>query len=426
VTGPHGLAELRGEGWGRLLAAARRRLERTGGSLEGAIGLSSPTDAERRTVIGITGAYRAEGVKRLAVELRDLDRALRTGYGAGLIELLADLGGPLRDRRAERANEQQHREDARRAAAESVLAQEPWFAEWLDALASDGTVTRLVRRDEAALLESAVRILERLHGGGTPARPLPLTVLAEWATGDTKALLPGTPLSTLVLRALALRSGSDGVPHDRTGQRLLWESAGAIGDDLASQVLVLGLRCRPGAAVSSWLGEAARLGLPFRLTLNQLTADPVVPDARDLFVCENPAVLRVAAAELAQRCPPLVCTEGVPSAACHKLLAAAVGAGARLRWRADFDWTGLRIVGAAIAAHGAHPWRMSADDYRRGLSEGDSTPLTGPPAQSPWDPRLATLIAAEGRTVMEERLITTLLEDLSDAEHADPARACEP
>ncbi|MCZ0999599.1 hypothetical protein O1M63_18170 [Streptomyces mirabilis] len=34
--------ELRGEGWSRLLAAARRRLERTGGVLDGDIGLARP------------------------------------------------------------------------------------------------------------------------------------------------------------------------------------------------------------------------------------------------------------------------------------------------------------------------------------------------------------------------------------------------
>src|SRR6478672_7263341 len=48
----HGYDELQGEGWTRLLTAARRRLERTGGALDGDIGLTRPSDAERRTVIG--------------------------------------------------------------------------------------------------------------------------------------------------------------------------------------------------------------------------------------------------------------------------------------------------------------------------------------------------------------------------------------
>src|SRR5579875_1974635 len=103
----------------------------------------------------------------------------------------------------------------------------------------------------------------------------------------------------------------------------------------------------------------------------------------------------------------------MPSAACQKLLGSAVAHGGRLHWRADFDWAGLRIVGAAIAAHGARPWWMTAADCRQALETGESTVLTGPPAASPWDPELAALLAERGHAVMEERLITVLLADLA-------------
>jgi hypothetical protein len=55
---------------------------------------------------------------------------------------------------------------------------------------------------------------------------------------------------------------------------------------------------------------------------------------------------------------------------------------------------------------------MTAHDYRDALAAGESTPLSGPETGSPWDPRLATLMASHGRAVMEERLIATLLADL--------------
>ena len=55
---------------------------------------------------------------------------------------------------------------------------------------------------------------------------------------------------------------------------------------------------------------------------------------------------------------------------------------------------------------------MTARDYRDALAAGESTPLTGPVAVSPWDPRLAPLMAEHGRAVMEERLIATLITDL--------------
>ncbi|GAA0977692.1 hypothetical protein GCM10009555_039270 [Acrocarpospora macrocephala] len=473
--GHAGMDELRGEGWTRLLAAARRKLERGGDT--GSIGLNDPSEAERRVIIGLTGKYRPESVKRLAVPLPQLDAALTARYGMGLRETLTRLSGPLQNRPAERTALNLERDHLLATAKSSSLTAEPWFTAWLDSLTSDGTLTRLIRRGDAHLLNWATSILDllpnlderptsrtaenppasrtteaptsptatpgqtipstasqtatsnpppgetiRSTGARTegapasstvaPGQAVPLPVLSERATGDTKALAPGSPLALLVLRALASRAGLPTVPGSRAGQRELWESAGVIVDDLASQVLVLNLQTRSAGVVSGWLDEAARHGLPFRLTLQQQAVSPVIPAAAEIFVCENPAVLRTAAAELGSRAATLICTEGVPSMACHRLLDAAVAAGARLRWRADFDWTGLRIVGRAISRYGATPWRMSATDYTTALTQGESTPLTGPPAPDPWDRELATLMTSHGRAVMEERLIPFLLTDL--------------
>ncbi|MFE7812967.1 TIGR02679 family protein [Streptomyces sp. NPDC057433] len=417
---PPSYTELHEEGWRRLLAAARRRLERTGGTLHGDIGLTSPTEAERRIVIGVTGRYRPETARRLTVPLADLDAYLHTRYGAGLLQILGRLHGPLRDRPAERADEAAASARALAAAQASPLADQDWYPAWLGRIAADGTLTRLLRRGDAALLQAAVRVMERLPGtrGDAGRSPLPLPVLAEWATGDTKALLPGGPLEQLVLRALAQRTAAgDGqpvgaVPRDRAGRRALWESAGAVADDLASQVLVLNIGASGEDVICDWLRDAAGFGIPFRLTLHQLTTAAVVPAAREIHVCENPAVLRAAAAELEDRAAALVCTEGIPSAACHKLLAAAARSGTHLYWRADFDWTGLRITAAAMERHGARPWRMSTADYRSALAGGQSTPLAGPSAVSPWDPALASAMSESGQAVMEERLLPELLSDL--------------
>ncbi|MDJ0345972.1 TIGR02679 family protein [Streptomyces sp. H10-C2] len=403
---------LHGEGWQRLLAAARRRLERTGGELDGSIGLTTPTEAERRVVIGITGQYRPETAKRLTVDLADLDEALHAAHGVGLLAALARLDGPLRDRPGERRIEAGWRDDARVALAESRHSAEPWYAAWAETLKADGTLTRLLRRGDAHLVRWAVAVLDRLPvPQGRP--PLPLPVLAQWTTGDTKSLVPGSPLSSLVLRALALHTGTE-PPRDRVGQRLLWERFGAVADDLASQVLVLNVRGAENHVVANWLGDAADFGIPFRLTLHQLTVDPFTPTAPEIFVCENPAVLRAAAAELGERSAPLVCTEGVPSAACRRLLDSAVRAGARLRVRADFDWAGLRIAGSVLDAPGSAPWRMFAADYRAALADSGTTPLVGGPAACPWDPDLAVLLAEHGRAVMEEHLLALLLADLAD------------
>lgn len=392
-------------GWQRLLAAARRKLERTGGELTGSIGLSRPTEAERRVIIGITGRHRGADVASLRVDLSDVDVAIHDGYGIGLLATLATVDGPVRNRPAERAEE----EAARGAALADARARcrahagTPWFEAWLQALLADGTATRLVRRGEADQLGWAAEVLNRL-----PARDLPLPMLAEWATGNTKAL-SGTPLATLVLRALALRQDRP-APANAEQRRALWESAGVVMDDLASQVLVLNLPTADTHVVAGWLRDAAGFGIPFRLTLHQLTTDPLTVAAPDIYVCENPAVLRAAAAELADSCAPLICTEGQPSAACHRLLAAARG---RIHWRGDFDWTGLRTTATALRRYRATPWRMAATDYLTALETGDSEPLKGTAAPSPWDPHLADRMAERNRSVMEERLIPVLLTDLA-------------
>ena len=87
--------------------------------------------------------------------------------------------------------------------------------------------------------------------------------------------------------------------------------------------------------------------------------------------------------------------------------------GARIWWRSDFDWAGLRITASAVERLGATPWRMAADDFTAALALGGTEPLRGAPSTSPWDPALAPALAAAGRSVMEEGLVPLLLDDLS-------------
>ena len=77
-------ARYAGAEYRRLLDAARRSLERTGGDLTRTVTVKTPDDRERRAIIGITGQYRPEGVSMLAVRLADLDRAVHEATGQGL------------------------------------------------------------------------------------------------------------------------------------------------------------------------------------------------------------------------------------------------------------------------------------------------------------------------------------------------------
>ena len=130
----------RGPEYSRLMAAARRSLERTGGELTGRISVAQPDEAERRVIIGITGVHQPAGTKRLTVQLAELDGALRRGTGLGLQAVLAALGGPLRDRPAEAASLASARADLVATAEASPLREScPWYRAWLADLIRDGT-----------------------------------------------------------------------------------------------------------------------------------------------------------------------------------------------------------------------------------------------------------------------------------------------
>lgn len=390
----------------RLLAAARRSLERTGGDLAGSVSLGDPGDAERKAVIGITGQYRPEGTARLTVRLVDLDRAVREATGAGLAELLSELGGPLRDRPAELATLVMARETTVRLVKDAF--EEQWYEQWLAAIERDGTLTKLVNAGEQARVADAVRVLQELAGRNGPVL---LPELAAAVTGDTKALNHGTVLSTLVLRALAQRSlalGVGGASFDTAeARRELWDASGVVLDDLASRVLVLNVPAS-GDGLGEWLTGAALRGVPFYVTLQQLTAMPVRVTAPVVHVCENPAVLRRAASDLGAAAGPLICTEGRPSTAFHQLAAVVDG---ELRYHGDFDWPGIAIASSVMSRHGAAPWRMTAADYLAAV-RADSVSLAGTPRPTPWDPALAETMAAMGKVVYEESVTDTLIADL--------------
>lgn len=407
-----GAALYGGPEYARLLAAARRSLERTGGRLDGRIGVTDPDEAERRAIIGITGIHQRAGTRRLSVPLAVLDAALCRATGSGLAAVLTELGGPLRDRPAEVASLERARGELLAVAEGSpLLSSCPWYRSWLDELVADGTVTRLARVGEVASLRHAIGVLEYLEDWPAGAAPVALPALAARVTGDTKVLNQGSGVATLVLRALALRAGV-ARPVGAAQRRELWDASNVIVDDLASRVLVLNLPAA-GAGLGEWLTGAARYGTPFQVTLHQLVSHPIRLSHRQVFGCENPAVLRRACEELGSDCPPLVCAEGRPSTAFGHLARAVVSGGGQLRYHGDFDWPGVAIAADVIERHQARPWLMSAGDYRLGAQAADSyVALFGEPVPTPWDPELSVAMAAAGRAVYEEAVADSLLADL--------------
>ncbi|MBQ0866345.1 TIGR02679 family protein [Streptomyces sp. RK75] len=398
----------------RLLAAARRSLERNGGEIKGSIGLANPTTAERTAVIGITGTYRSADVRRITIPLSALEESVRNVTGMSLHDVLERIGLKLRFRADERtALDQARQRILAEGEASPLHAEHAWYRQWLAGLASDGTITALINRKDIHLFSQAVRVLQYLYNRPSDAPPIMLPALADATTGDTKALNPGRgSLPTLVLRALAMARGIS-PESGAEARRDLWDAFDVIVDDLASRVLVLNLRAT-GQGLGQWLTDAACYGTPFHVTLHQLITLPITVNLPTVYVCENPAVLRRAAGELGASSPPLMCAEGRPSTAFHRLAQLIVDSGGTLRYHGDFDWPGIDMTNQLRARYQAVPWHMDAADYVKAVRDNtDQVQLSGKPQDTPWDPELAEVMKRESRAAYEEATTDTLLADWS-------------
>lgn len=283
-----------------------------------------------------------------SVSLRQLRGALRL-HGVGLEELLEGVGGPLRNRAAERAALEVER-SADHARAAELLGLDP----------SSRALERCLVSAESR--EERAREILRVVDAARDAGQIRLGVLAARLFGDAHALDRSTGLGRAVARYLSLQD----VDSDTWVDPLLeagawvhaWASAGVTCDGVSSQVLVLNLPL-VGDAPAVGL-SAATPGEPVWLTLRSLTGSlALADDTNEVYVCENPVVVEEAADRLGRASKPLICTFGVPSLAAHRLLGSLK---AKLRIRADADTTGWGIVRGLLERYpGSEPWRMPAD-----------------------------------------------------------------
>ncbi|MEO6988970.1 MAG: TIGR02679 family protein [Aquihabitans sp.] len=409
-----------------LWHAARLRLERTGLSITNRpVRVDVPPGPARIAITGLIGASPA-GTGPLSVRLDKLDDLLRhSAAGCSLIDLLAEIGGPLTDRRAKReaAADATERTWAT-LATHSAVERLPVLSDWLLDLRGSGLALRLAGEPTQieALVGQALDVLAAL-----PVVNVPLARLAGQVAADTHALDRGKPLSTIVLSSLHhVPNGPSS--HDRvdpTGQpttsgaaqwRQAWARVGVLCDDLSVSVLVLNLPLIDGdAVIGTTIDRHRTVGEPLRLTLRQLTnARLRFPNNGVVRSCENPTVLAQAALDLGPSSAPLVCTDGHPDSAVHELFHQIQTAGMTLSHHGDFDWGGIRIANTVMERHGAEPWRYGSDDYLTAVESVKADVLGPPPTglTACWDPELVEAMTTVGARIYEEQLLDDLLQDL--------------
>jgi uncharacterized protein (TIGR02679 family) len=420
-----------------LWSALRDRLERSAGPVRRVrVGPLSPQ--QRVALADLLGLDRLPGeaptvpVERLDVVLLQSPVCLDS---RGVVEA---IGGPLRDRTAERRADEATRADLWAwVAGHPVVRAEPALSAWVQYVRGSGLVGGSVAATRE-LVGRALAVLGRLPGDGGP-----LPAFADQACGDPHALDDGRRLATYVLRALACLH-DEPPPATAAERRALWERAGIECDALSTSVLVAGLRPTGDGPLALTARAWAALGQAVRLTLAQLRADPLTgpagsltgPAAPHVWIVENPSLIAKALDRLGPRCPPLVCTSGWPNTAVVELLRRLRSSGAELWCHADLDGDGLRITAYMAAKTGARPWRMTTSDYLTAILEAappeagipeTGGPETGPApgrlTDVPWDPDLATALRAHRMAVPEERVADLLLDDLALGMPPDSAPA---
>lgn len=403
----------------RLVAALRRRLE-LGRPLSGSLTLAAATPEERVALDTLLGRAATRG-NSLRVDIDILAETLAVaGICASLQEAVELLEGPVvahKDlkRRLLQAWAETH------ADARVAFASWPAMTAWLEDLFAQGTLKRLAPEPPQAafLLSEIARMIAAL-----PAQGDPLAGFAAKLYGDAHALDAGSPLATLAVRAAARLGGVQEFADDAEGRREAWAAVGVLCDELSTPVLLFNLPAAGDTPTARLLRSALADAEPAYLSLRHLLRWPLATDPAlaggEIFVCENPTIVALAAERLGSRSAPLVCVNGQFATPAKTLLRQLTTAGARLRYHGDFDGGGLTIACRVIVDLGASPWRFCASDYQAAPKGKPISPESIPAC--PWDPALSDALRSEARAVHEEAVAEDLLRDLSSSSYDQKAQ----
>ncbi|MET8902248.1 TIGR02679 family protein [Streptomyces sp. NPDC004538] len=412
---------LTGPGLTRLWQGARKRLESNGVQATGSLRLTAMNAQERNDLSLLLGKPLTGAA--VTIRLDVLDARLRaSAAGLGLRQTLEELGPPLTDRRAARADVAARREQVWSSLASSLdaspLADQEWPRQWYDLLRRSGVPRGVTPEAAIWTLQQAVQVLADLLGPDGPGRngTRGRGELAAMTTGSAHGLDDGTWLARLVQRGVALAHGTE-FPDDAAGRRALWRLVSITPDEVSSTVLAYGLR--PGG--EGWRERALRERADHHAEVHVTPRDLhdlhlQIPSGTVIHICENPRVVEAAADAACVQ--PLVCTSGSAATVVFTLLDALAATGCRFAYHGDFDWPGITLANRVIRRYEARPWRMGTADYEdlAARSQADGIPqlaLDGQPVDADWDRDLAPAMTALGVALHEEATLDLLVDDLS-------------
>lgn len=202
------------------------------------------------------------------------------------------------------------------------------------------------------------------------------------------------------------------MPINAAERRELWSKASIICDELTGPVLVFNLLLPGALPLAEILATAHTATMPIhvttRLLLNTDWEKVVAPS--DVFVCENPSIIALAARQIGIASAPIICVDGETKTAAWNLLGHLRYGGTKIWYHGDFDWKGLAIASRVIGRVNARPWRYSVEDY---LAANGSEELLRSPFEAPWSPGLTAAMIKRRKLIHEEAVADSLLTDLN-------------
>jgi uncharacterized protein (TIGR02679 family) len=392
----------------RLTDRLQTRL-RLGRRLDGPISFADLSDEERSAIDGLLARPPSSGTA-VTVRPQEIQRILVEGKLSDSLEeaLIHAFGNIVNERQARDSTRQQWAD--LRSSTKIAFSDLPEYHGWVDSIFAKGLLKRLCRQD-CTLAERFMSVVASVLRG----IPWPVVSLADLATrltGDSHAMDRGTPISRLGLSAI---QSQNPLGNTQASRRHLWEWAGVVIDELSAPVLVLNLRADSATLVGRVLNTMADAGEPCHISVRLLRSAGAIAFAnmtgKVVYACENPSVVATAAQRLGPACSPLICTAGQPASAAQLLMFHLRQAECRLRYHGDFDYAGIGIANLLIDRFGVEPWRMSAANYTSVRAKGPA--LRSRCVAPLWDEQLAGSMGSQGYAILEESVLDTLLDDLS-------------
>ena len=254
---------------------------------------------------------------------------------------------------------------------------------------------------------------------------IPVAVLSAKITGNPHYFDRGTPAGTLLIHSLCF-SQSREYPASAYEWKELLTAAGILPDDVASMVITYGVHLRKNGDLHPGPEAFYHLQEPLTLTsMNLMGCELALGENGRAFIVENEMVFRYLYEKVRRQNITLLCTSGQMRTAALELIRLLVQGKTEIYYSGDIDPEGLGIADRIWQRYpeNIRIWRMSPDDYKRGLSEEmlESRSMSQlDTIQNPGLAQTALCLKETKKAAYQENLLRELLGDLSEGQ---PLRA---